>query len=102
VSTTGLAAVTPVWSRYIVAGLTGPSRRVICSTLTHERGAVGSVALENSILGIDRDPVSSEELIRIVLQGVREMEPAGIEPATSCLQRARDPDLLWVGYRFRP
>jgi hypothetical protein len=34
--------------------------------------------------------------------GICEMEPAGIEPATSCLQRARDPDQLTVGWRFRP
>ena len=30
------------------------------------------------------------------------VEPAGIEPATSCLQRARDPDQLTVSWRFRP
>jgi hypothetical protein len=35
-------------------------------------------------------------------QGLCVMEPAGIEPATSCLQRARDPDQLTVGWRFRP
>jgi hypothetical protein len=34
-------------------------------------------------------------------RGFLGMEPAGIEPATSCLQRARDHQLT-VGWRFRP
>jgi hypothetical protein len=30
------------------------------------------------------------------------VEPAGIEPATSCLQRARDPDQIAASRQFRP
>ena len=33
-------------------------------------------------------------------RGFLRVEPAGIEPATSCLQRARDLYRLWAGFRF--
>ena len=37
-----------------------------------------------------------------VLRTIPPVEPAGIEPATSCLQRVSDPDQVTVPYRFGP
>jgi hypothetical protein len=34
--------------------------------------------------------------------GFSSVEPAGIEPATSCLQRASGGDPMWVRRRYRP
>ncbi len=58
--------------------------------------------------GIHHRDVKPENLFRLgrpeamTFPGILEVEPAGIEPATSCLQKARDADRLWAGSRFLP
>jgi hypothetical protein len=44
--------------------------------------------------GVDAEPKTFQ------LAGFSLMEPAGIEPATSCLQRARGAIFLLAGFRF--
>jgi len=67
----------------------------------------GDVAAPAASLFVARQPSAPAPPGRVLRRrrtfaGSLRVEPAGIEPATSCLQRGRDADQLAVNWRFSP